>query len=202
MKLATLRDGTRDGRLVVVSRDVTRCSDARHVAPTLQAALDDWDEAAPQLELIARGLEGGAQPEERFHERDAHSPLPRAYQWADGSAYVSHVELVRRARGAEMPAAFWTDPLMYQGGSDSFLDPRAPIRMADLTLTLRTEAGAAAGEPTGFMQNQQEAILIGGPIWMPGDTDTIVWWYVRLDNGQEAWAPANTSRLTLLEPVP
>jgi fumarylacetoacetate (FAA) hydrolase len=143
MKLATLRDGTRDGRLVVVSRDLTRCSDVRHIARTLQAALDDWDRTAPELELIARGVESGGQPTERFHERDAHSPLPRAYQWADGSAYVNHVELVRKARGAEMPPEFWTDPLIYQGGSDAFLDPREPIRMADEAWGIDLEAEVA-----------------------------------------------------------
>ncbi|MCC0030563.1 MAG: fumarylacetoacetate hydrolase family protein [Brucellaceae bacterium] len=128
MKLATLKDGSRDGKLVVVSKDLTRCSDAGHVAPTLQAALDDWAHAAPRLAEIAEGLETGAQPSQRFHEHDAMSPLPRAYQWADGSAYVNHVELVRKARGAELPDSFWTDPLMYQGGSDTFIGPRDPIR--------------------------------------------------------------------------
>ncbi|QKV20306.1 fumarylacetoacetate hydrolase family protein [Oricola thermophila] len=131
MKLATLDNGTRDGRLVVVSRDLTRCTDATSVAPTLQAALDNWNEVAPKLEALSEGLLKDAVPTERFHEHDALSPLPRAYQWADGSAYVNHVELVRKARGAELPASFWTDPLMYQGGSDTFLAPRAPIRMAD-----------------------------------------------------------------------
>jgi fumarylacetoacetate (FAA) hydrolase len=131
MKLATLKDGSRDGRLVVVSRDLTRCTSAALVAPTLQAALDGWSAAAPRLAELAEGLEHGAVPAERFHEREAMSPLPRAYQWADGSAYVNHVELVRKARGAEMPASFWTDPLMYQGGSDTFLGPRDPILMAD-----------------------------------------------------------------------
>jgi fumarylacetoacetate (FAA) hydrolase len=131
MKLATLKNDTRDGRLVVVSRDLTQCSDVAHIAPTLQAALDDWHAAAPRLERVAEGIETGAQPTERFHEHEAMSPLPRAYQWADGSAYVNHVELVRKARNAEMPATFWTDPLMYQGGSDSFLGPRDAVVMAD-----------------------------------------------------------------------
>jgi fumarylacetoacetate (FAA) hydrolase len=143
MKLATLRDGSRDGRLVVVSRDLTRLTDARHIAPTLQAALDAWDEAAPELDAIARSLEAGGQPVERFHEHDALSPLPRAYQWADGSAYVNHVELVRRARGAEMPESFWTDPLIYQGGSDAFLAPRAPIAMPDEAFGIDMEAEVA-----------------------------------------------------------
>ncbi|NDV87016.1 2-keto-4-pentenoate hydratase [Aurantimonas aggregata] len=128
MKLGTLKDTTRDGRLVIVSKDLTRCSEVPHIARTLQAALDDWEHVAPRLLAVAEGIETGGQPTKRFHERDAHSPLPRAYQWADGSAYVNHVELVRRARGAEMPESFWTDPLMYQGGSDSFLPPRDPIR--------------------------------------------------------------------------
>ena len=128
MRLATLADGTRDGRLVVVSRDGTRATGVPHIARTLQGALDDWERAAPRLLRAAETLEGGAAPAERFHERACLSPLPRAYQWADGSAYVNHVELVRRARGAAMPEAFWTDPLMYQGGSDGFLPPRAPIR--------------------------------------------------------------------------
>ncbi|HHZ09567.1 MAG TPA: fumarylacetoacetate hydrolase family protein, partial [Rhizobiales bacterium] len=131
MKLATLRNGKRDGRLVVVSRDLTRSTDASFLVPTLQAALDDWARIAPHLEALAEGLEHGSVPAQRFHEHDALSPLPRAYQWADGSAYVNHVELVRKARGAELPPSFWTDPLMYQGGSDSFVAPRDPILMAD-----------------------------------------------------------------------
>ena len=143
MKLASLRDGSRDGRLVVVSRDLTRASDARHIAPTLQAALDDWERIAPHLELIARGVETGGQPTERFHEREALAPLPRAYAWADGSAYVNHVELVRRARGAEMPPEFWSDPLIYQGGSDAFLAPREPISVADEGFGIDMEAEVA-----------------------------------------------------------
>ena len=131
MKLATLRNGKRDGRLVVVSRDLTRSTDASFLVPTLQAALDDWTRIAPHLEALAESLEHGSVPSQRFHEHDALSPLPRAYQWADGSAYVNHVELVRRSRGAELPASFWTDPLIYQGGSDSFLAPREPIAVAD-----------------------------------------------------------------------
>jgi fumarylacetoacetate (FAA) hydrolase len=131
MKLATLRNGKRDGRLVVVSRDLTRFTDASFLAPTLQAALDDWRRVSPHLATLAESLEHGAVPADRFHEHDALSPLPRAYQWADGSAYVNHVELVRKARGAEMPASFWTDPLIYQGGSDAFVAARDPILMAD-----------------------------------------------------------------------
>ncbi|HEY0113142.1 MAG TPA: fumarylacetoacetate hydrolase family protein [Allosphingosinicella sp.] len=130
MKLGSLKGG-RDGRLVVVSRDLAWCADAGHIAPTLQAALDDWQRVAPQLELLATDLEHEAIPMMRFHERDALAPLPRAYQWADGSAYVNHVQLVRQARGAEMPESFWADPLMYQGASDEMLPPRAPIPLAD-----------------------------------------------------------------------
>jgi len=131
MKLATLKNGTRDGHLVVVSKDLTRCTSAELIAPTLQAALDDWETLSPKLQMLADDLELNAVPADRFHEKAADSPLPRAYQWADGSAYVNHVELVRKARGAEMPASFWTDPLMYQGGSDAFLGPRDPITLAD-----------------------------------------------------------------------
>jgi len=131
MKLATLKDGTRDGRLVVVSKDLTRCCAADNIAPTLQHALDNWAEIAPKLEVLARDVEHEAVPCERFHERDAHSPLPRAYQWADGSAYINHVELVRKARGAEVPESFYHDPLMYQGGSDGFLPPRGDIPLGD-----------------------------------------------------------------------
>src|ERR1700741_1185573 len=128
MKLGSLKGG-RDGRLVVVSDDLAWCASADHLAPTLQAALDDWARIEPQLQLLATDLAHGVIPRDRFHEREADAPLPRAYQWADGSAYVNHVELVRKARGAEMPASFWTDPLMYQGGSDSFIGPCDPVRV-------------------------------------------------------------------------
>jgi fumarylacetoacetate (FAA) hydrolase len=130
MKLASLKSG-RDGRLVVVSRDLAWCVEAEGIAPTLQAALDDWERCEPLLRGLSDSLEHGAVARQRFHERDAASPLPRAHQWADGSAYVNHVQLVRRARGAEMPATFWTDPLMYQGGSDGFHGPRDSIPLAD-----------------------------------------------------------------------
>ncbi|MEM5492371.1 fumarylacetoacetate hydrolase family protein [Hoeflea sp. AS16] len=157
MKLATLRDGSRDGRLVVVSRDLTRASGVPHIARTLQAALDDWKHVAPRLQDVAQMLESGGEPSERFHERDALSPLPRAYQWADGSAYVNHVELVRKARGAEMPASFWEEPLMYQGGSDAFLAPRGPIRMADEAWGIDCEG---------------EVAVIVGDVPMGADIDT------------------------------
>lgn len=131
MKLATLKNGTRDGELVVVSKDLTFCTVVPHIAATLQSALDNWQTIAPELERIAQNLEKSGHPIQSFDENKAMSPLPRAYQWADGSAYVNHVELVRKARNAEMPASFWTDPLMYQGGSDAFLAPRDPIFVAN-----------------------------------------------------------------------
>ena len=131
MKLASLK-GARDGRLAVVSRDLTHAVAAPGIASTLQAALDDWDRVRPHLDAIYRALnDGKADGVFAFEEQACASPLPRAYQWADGSAYLVHVELVRKARGAEMPKSFWTDPLMYQGGSDGFLGPRDPILAAD-----------------------------------------------------------------------
>ena len=130
MKLASLKSG-RDGHLVVVSTDLAWYADAAHIAPTLQAALDEWDEIAPRLQALATDLEHDVIPKERFHEHGAAAPLPRAYQWADGSAYVNHVELVRKARGAVLPDSFWHDPLMYQGGSDEFLGARDDIPLAD-----------------------------------------------------------------------
>lgn len=131
MKLATLKNNTRDGQLVLVSKDLTRYCSADNIAPTLQAALDDWEKCAAKLEALYRDVEHQTVPCERFHERDAHSPLPRAYQWADGSAYINHVELVRKAREAKVPESFYSDPLMYQGGSDAFLPPRDPIPLGD-----------------------------------------------------------------------
>ena len=130
MKLASLKQG-RDGALVVVSPDLAWYADAAAIAPTMQAALDDWDRVEPDLRNLATDLEHGAIPKERFHEHDAAAPLPRAYQWLDGSAYVNHVALVRQARGSAMPEGFWTDPLMYQGGSDGFLGARDAIPLAD-----------------------------------------------------------------------
>ena len=131
MKLATLKNDTRDGTLVVVTRDLSRCVSANDIAPTLQAALDSWSTSSTSLQQLSDELESGRVKGIAFDQSSAHSPLPRAYQWADGSAYVNHVELGRKARNAEMPESFWTDPLMYQGGSDTFLAPRDPIVMAD-----------------------------------------------------------------------
>jgi fumarylacetoacetate (FAA) hydrolase len=131
MKLASLRHG-RDGMLVVVSRDLSRCVAVPHIAHTLQEVMDDWAHSAPRLARVYDLLnEGPVAGEKPFHPAECAAPLPRAYQWADASAYVTHVELVRKARGAEMPPSFWTDPLMYQGGSDSLLGPRDPIVTAD-----------------------------------------------------------------------
>ncbi len=131
MKLATLKNGTRDGRLVVVSKDLTRCTDAARLAPTLQVALDNWARLLPDLELLSAQVELGSVPTFRFHEHECESPLPRAFQWADGSAYINHVELVRQARGDTVPESFYSDPLMYQGGSDGFLGPRDAIPLKD-----------------------------------------------------------------------
>jgi len=128
VKLASLKSG-RDGQLVVVSNDLTRMASAATVAPTLQAALDNWGQLESILEELHHQLENNEIDSQPFDQGACASPLPRAYQWADGSAYVNHVELVRKARGAEMPQSFWTDPLMYQGGSDSFLAPREPVKM-------------------------------------------------------------------------
>ena len=130
MKLATLRDGSRDGQLVVVSKDLQRAVLVPDIAPTMQHALDRWDTVESRLKECYLALNSGQCSDDfAFQQDQCESPLPRAFQWADGSAYVNHVELVRKARNAEMPASFWEDPLMYQGGSDSFLGPRDDIAM-------------------------------------------------------------------------
>jgi fumarylacetoacetate (FAA) hydrolase len=158
MKLATLKDGTRDGQLIVVSRDLRSAAIADAIAPTLQRVLDDWRFYAPQLLDLYDALNHGrARNAFSFDARDCMAPLPRAYQWADGSSYVNHVELVRRARKAEMPPEFWTDPLMYQGGSDDFIGPTDDIVCASEAFGIDFEAeiavitgdvpmGASAGE--------------------------------------------------------
>ncbi|WP_086934259.1 fumarylacetoacetate hydrolase family protein [Agarilytica rhodophyticola] len=129
MKLASLKHG-RDGRLVVVARDLKQMVDAAKIAPTMQYALDNWADVKDDLQQLSDDLNNNSVDNmEVFDEAKCSSPLPRAYQWADGSAYVNHVELVRKARGAEIPESFWTDPLMYQGGSDSFLGPKDDILM-------------------------------------------------------------------------
>ncbi|AWF79448.1 2-keto-4-pentenoate hydratase [Microbulbifer sp. A4B17] len=128
MKLASLKSG-RDGQLVVVSDDLTRMVPAGDIAPTMQSALDNWASVSGELEKLHERLQNGEIQGEAFDQTLCASPLPRAYHWADGSAYVNHVELVRKARGAEVPESFYSDPLMYQGGSDTFLDPREPVKM-------------------------------------------------------------------------
>ncbi len=144
MKLATYKNGSRDGKLVVVSRDLSNCVTVTSIAPTLQFALDNWSETSPKLESVYSALnEGKASDIFEFEQTLCMSPLPRAYQWADGSAYVNHVELVRKARGAELPESFWTDPLMYQGGSDSFIGPRDDIPLGSESWGIDFEAEIA-----------------------------------------------------------
>lgn len=144
MKLASLKSGGRDGTLVVVSRDLTRAVAVPDIAMTLQVALDDWEETAPLLEEVAGHLESGhVGGEFTFDPLKTASPLPRAYHWVDGSAYVNHVELVRKARGAEMPESFWQDPLVYQGGSDDFLGPYEDIVVASEEYGIDMEAETA-----------------------------------------------------------
>ncbi len=143
VKLASLKSG-RDGRLAVVSRDLARAVLAARIAPTMQAALDNWSGIAPALAARAEKLEARLLGPLPFREDACAAPLPRACQWADGSAYVNHVALLRKARGAEMPVSFWTDPLIYQGGSDAFLGPRDPIPLpGDESLGLDLEAEVA-----------------------------------------------------------
>ncbi len=149
MKLATLKKGGRDGTLVVVNRALTHCRAVPAIARTLQAALDDWETCEPQLRQVYEALNSGAITDpDVFDPAACHSPLPRAYQWADGSAYVNHVELVRRARGAELPPEFWTDPLIYQGGSDSFVGPRDPVLALseDWGIDLEAEVAVVTGD--------------------------------------------------------
>jgi fumarylacetoacetate (FAA) hydrolase len=144
MKLASLRNGMRDGQLLVVSRDLSRALPVPHIAPNLQAALDDWARIVPRLEEAARGLEDGhAAGSFPFQPTQVLAPLPRAHHWVDGSAYVNHVELVRKARGAEMPPSFWTDPLVYQGGSDDFLPPTADVPLPSEVHGIDLEAEVA-----------------------------------------------------------
>lgn len=132
MKLGSLKEGGRDGTLIVVDRALSKAVRATAVAPTLQKALDDWATAEPKLHALAKQLEDGKVSGAFALDTTAlAAPLPRAYQWADGSAYVVHVELVRKARGVDMPPSFWTDPLMYQGGSDSLLGPNDDIEAID-----------------------------------------------------------------------
>ncbi|MDN3610179.1 fumarylacetoacetate hydrolase family protein [Vibrio ostreicida] len=144
MKLATLKNNTRDGQLVVVSTDLSLCAPVGEIASTLQSALDNWSSVEPQLLEVYHALnDGKLSIAVAFDQKDCESPLPRAYQWADGSAYVNHVELVRKARGAEIPASFWTDPLMYQGGSDAFIGPQDDIPLGSETWGIDFEGEVA-----------------------------------------------------------
>ena len=142
MKLASINQG-RDGELIVVDNQMQRYVSATDIAPTLQTALDNWDNCKERLAALYLQLENGEIDSQAFNSEICASPLPRAFQWADGSAYVNHVELVRKARNAEMPSSFWTDPLMYQGGSDSFLGPREDIAVADEAWGIDFEAEVA-----------------------------------------------------------
>ncbi|MDP9107775.1 MAG: fumarylacetoacetate hydrolase family protein [Pseudomonadota bacterium] len=161
MKLATLKDGSRDGQLAVVARDLKTAMRADGIAPTLQRALDDWDFIAPQLEAIYDAL--NAERAARafpFDSKRCMAPLPRAFQWADGSAYVNHVELVRKARNAEMPESFWHEPLMYQGGSDDFIGPNDDIVLAseEWGIDFEGEVAVITGDvPMGSTPGQAEA---------------------------------------------
>ena len=149
MKLATLKTGGRDGTLVVVRRDLATCVAVPQIAATLQAALDDWAQCAPPLQAVSDALnEGSVVNAQAFDVALCHSPLPRAYQWADGSAYLNHVELVRKARGSEVPQSFWSDALMYQGGSDSFVGPRDTIDAIseDWGIDLEAEVAVVTGD--------------------------------------------------------
>jgi fumarylacetoacetate (FAA) hydrolase len=140
MKLGTLRAGGRDGTLVVVTRDGSRCAPATGIAPTLQAALDDWARAEPRLRALSEALARGEAPAQPLDVRALHAPLPRAYEWVDGSAFLNHVILVRKARGAEPPETLRTDPLVYQGGSGVLLAPTDDIPLVDAGWGLDFEA--------------------------------------------------------------
>ncbi len=164
MKLSTLRNGTRDGALVVVTRDLARAVAVPDIAATLQSALDRWREIAPRLAAASAQLERGPMPGEvRFDPAALEAPLPRAYQWLDGSSYLSHVERVRRARGAEVPASFRVDPLMYQGASDRFLAPTDPIVAGseDWGIDLEAEVAVVTDDvPMGVSASEAAAHVV------------------------------------------
>ena len=162
MKLATYKDGSRDGQLVVVARDLGAAHYATGIASRLQQVLDDWNFLAPQLQDLYEQLNAGrARHAFAFDARQCMAPLPRAYQWADGSAYLNHVELVRRARGAEVPASFYTDPLMYQGGSDDFLGPCDDVVVPSEAMGIDFEAEIAVITGDVKMGASQEQALDG-----------------------------------------
>ncbi len=144
MKLATLKNSTRDGELIIVNATLTQAVSAQTIAPTLQHALEHWSDTQFQLQKLSDSLNEGTAPNIiNFDAKACHSPLPRAYQWVDGSAYVNHIQLVRKARGADMPDDFWHDPLMYQGGSDNFVGPTDPILVASTDYGIDFEAEIA-----------------------------------------------------------
>jgi fumarylacetoacetate (FAA) hydrolase len=162
MKLATYKDGSRDGQLVVVSRDLSMAHYASGIATRLQQVLDDWNFVSPQLEDLSQTLnQGKARHAFVFEPAKCMAPLPRAYQWADGSAFINHVELVRKARNAEVPESFYTDPLMYQGGSDDFLGPTDAIVCPDEAHGIDFEAEVAVITGDVTMGVTPEAALEG-----------------------------------------
>jgi fumarylacetoacetate (FAA) hydrolase len=160
MKLATLEDGTRDGALVVVARAGDRFARAGAIAKTMQAALDRWQHVVPGLRALARDVESGSAQTEPAEPSRFMAPLPRAYEWVDGSAYLSHIVLVRKARGAEPPKTLYTDPLVYQGGSSVMLSSRAPLPMIDPAygLDLEGEVAVVLGDtPIGLQASEAHA---------------------------------------------
>ncbi len=162
MKLATLKDGSRDGQLVVVSRDLSQAHYATGIANSLQQVLDDWAFMAPQLEDLSVALnQGRTRHAFEFDPAQCMAPLPRAFQWADGSAYLNHVELVRKSRHAKVPESFYTDPLMYQGGSDDFIGPRDPIVVPDEAYGIDFESEIAVITGDVAMQVSPEEALEG-----------------------------------------
>lgn len=162
MRLATLRDGTRDGRLVVVRRDRAVYAEAAAIAPHLQSALDQWDAVAPRLAALAAQLEAGHVAGTPVAPNRFHAPLPRAYEWLDGSAFLNHVELVRKSRGAPLPETLTTDPLVYQGGSGVFLGPTDDIPWRDPAWGLDFEAEVAVilgDTPMGTTAHQAASLV-------------------------------------------
>ena len=162
MKLASYKDGSRDGQLVVVSRDLSTAHYATGIASKLQQVLDDWNFMSPQLQDLYETLNSGkARHAFPFEPARCMAPLPRAYQWADGSAFINHVELVRRARNAEVPDTFYTDPLMYQGGSDDFIGPCDDVRVYSEAFGIDFEAEVAVITADIPMRSTPEQALEG-----------------------------------------
>ncbi len=160
MKLASLKEGGRDGALIVVNRDMSKAVTVANIAATMQAALDEWSHAEPALRAVFNELEAGhLHGAFDFDPEQLAAPLPRAYHWADGSAYVTHVELVRKARGAELPASFWSDPLMYMGASDAFIGPCDDVLVEDEAwgIDFESEIGVITDDvPAGITPRQAE----------------------------------------------